>query len=327
VTRRVLIAAGLLASVVAGGTVGYMLIERWRLLDSLYMTVITVATVGFREVRPLSATGQVFTIGLIAAGVGGIAYSIGIIAEFVVEGQFRSIVEGRRMAKRISELENHYVVVGMGRVGSVVCSALRAEGVEFVVVDRCEGCAEVADEHGWLLLHGDATDEETLVAAGVSRARGLVTALDTDADNLFVALTARGLNPDLYIVARSSSVASEGKILRSGADRVLTPNVIGGRRMAAMLLDPLVSDYLDLVAHSGDLEFRLESLEVTSASQFAGLSIGEGRVHDRTGAFILAIARGEQLDTSPKAEAVLAVGDRLVALGTRTQLQALQELL
>lgn len=326
-TRRVTIAAGLLAAVLTGGTLGYMLIEGWGLLESIYMTVITVATVGFREMHPMSAAGHVFTIGLIIAGVGGIAYSIGTIAEYMVEGHFRTMLEGRRMAKRINELQDHYVVVGMGRVGSVVCNALAAEGVEFVVVDQCEECASVAEEHGWLYLQGDATDEETLTAAGVQRAKGLVTALDTDADNLFVALTARGLSPDLYVVARSSSVASEAKILRSGADRVITPNVIGGRRMAAMLLNPLVSDYLDLVAHSADLEFRLESLEVGPSSPLAGRSIRESRIHDETGTFILAISSGGRLDISPKAEALLSAGDRIVALGTHTQLEALSKLL
>lgn len=325
--RRVRRAALLLLSVLAGGTVGYMLIEGWGVRDSLYMTVITVATVGFREVYPLSAAGQWFTIALVFAGVGGIAYSIGTIAEFMVEGPLLELLEGRRMAKRIGELKDHYVVVGMGRVGSVVCETLAAQGVPFIVVDRCDECVAMAEEHGWLYLQGDATTEEVLETAGVRRARGLVTALDTDADNLFVSLSARGLNPGLYIVARSSSVASESKILRSGADRVITPNVIGGRRMATSLLDPLVSDYLDIATHNDEMEYRLEALSITGTSELAGRSIHDARIRDATGAFILAISSGGMMDRNPSPDRVLHDGDQLVALGTRSQIDALAALL
>jgi len=229
------------------------------------MTVITVATVGFREMGPLSPTGQAFTIGLIFAGVGGIAYSVGVIAEFMIEGHLTELMEERRMSKRIAGLEDHYIVAGMGRVGSVVCATLAEQGVDFIVIDRCDECVTTASEHGWLYIHGDATSEEVLEAAGVTRAKGLVTALDTDADNLFVAMTARGMNADLFIVSRSSSVASESKILRAGADRVITPNVIGGRRMVSSLLNPVVADYLDIVTHSEGTEIRLEMFPVTSA--------------------------------------------------------------
>lgn len=324
--RRARTAALLLVGVLIGGTAGYMLLEGWSLLDAVYMTVITVATVGFREVHPLSEAGHWFTIALVFAGVGGIAYSIGTIAEFMVEGHLLELLEGRRMAKRIGELYDHYVVVGMGRVGSVVCRTLDEQGVPFIVVDQCEECISEADENGWLYLQGDATSEEVLEAAGVRRAKGLVTALDTDADNLFVALTARGLNQKLYIVARSSSLTSEAKILRAGADRVITPNVIGGRRMATSLLNPLVADYLDTVTHKDELEYRLEALHVSERSELVGRSIGEARIRDVTGSFILAVASGGGMDSNPSSERVLKAGDQLVVLGTRSQLDALAAL-
>lgn len=324
--RRARTAALLLVGVLVGGTVGYMLVEEWNVLDSLYMTVITVATVGFREIHPLSEAGHWFTIGLIFAGVGGIAYSIGTIAEFMVEGHLVELLEGRRMAKRIGELNDHYVVVGMGRVGSVVCRSLHEQGVPFIVVDRCEECVSEADENGWLYLQGDATSEEVLEGAGVRRAKGLVTALDTDADNLFVALTARGMNPTMYIVARSSSLTSETKILRAGADRVITPNVIGGRRMATSLLNPLVADYLDTVTHNDELEYRLEALRIPEGSGLAGCSIGDARIRDMTGAFILAISSHGGMDSNPSASRVLDAGDQLIVLGTRSQLDALAAL-
>lgn len=326
--RRVRTAALLLLGVIAAGTAGYALIEGWQFLDSLYMTVITIGTVGYREVAPLSDAGRVFTIVLIFAGVGSIAFSFGTIVEFMVEGHLTSLLEGRRMEKRISALTGHHIVVGIGRVGSVVAKSLADEGVPFVVVDSCEECRVAAEEAGWLFVHGDATDEQVLLDAGVMRARGLVTAVDTDADNLFVSLTARTLNPSLYIIARSSSVTSEAKILRSGANRVITPNVIGGRRMAAMVLHPLVSDYLDIVTHGDEIEFRLDSMPIGSGSKLAGATIREARVRDLTGAYILAVRSGQgQINPNPPSETVLGAGDELVVLGTREQLASLAGLL
>lgn len=326
--RRVRTAALLLFGVIAAGTAGYALIEGWQFLDSLYMTVITIGTVGYREVAPLSDAGRVFTIVLIFAGVGSIAFSFGTIVEFMVEGHLTSLLEGRRMEKRINALTDHHIVVGIGRVGSVVAKSLADEGAPFVVIDSCEECGVAAEEAGWLFVHGDATDEQVLLDAGVMRARGLVTAVDTDADNLFVSLTARTLNPSLYIIARSSSVTSEAKILRSGADRVITPNVIGGRRMAAMVLHPLVSDYLDIVTHGDEIEFRLDSMPIGSGSKLAGVTIKDARVRDLTGAYILAV-RSETglINANPPSETRLGTGDELVVLGTREQLAALAGLL
>ncbi len=326
--RRVWTAALLLLGVIVAGTAGYAIIERWTFLDSLYMTVITIGTVGYREVGVLSDAGRVFTIVLIFAGVGSIAYSFGTILEFMVEGHLTSLLEGRRMQKRINALRGHHIVVGIGRVGSIVAKSLADEGVPFVIIDSCEECRAAAEEAGWLFVHGDATEEQVLLEAGVDRASGLVTAVDTDADNLFISLTARTLNPSLYIVARSSSVTSEAKILRSGADRVITPNVIGGRRMAAMVLHPLVSDYLDVVTHGDEIEYRLDSMPIGPVSRLSGSTIRDARIRDVTGAYILAVrpAAG-QINANPPAETVLATGDELVVLGTREQLAALAALL
>lgn len=326
--RRVRLAALVLVGVLTCGTVGYMLIEHWNLIDSLYMTAITITTVGFGEVASLDVAGRLFTMGLIAVGVAGIGYSVGTIVEFAVEGYLTGILGGRRMEKRIGALRDHQVVVGLGRVGSIVAQALADKGVPFVVVDSSEESLLAARDAGWLYVHGDATEEETLLHAGIASAKGLVTALDTDADNLFVALTARTLNPSLFIVARSSSVASEAKILRSGADRVLTPNVIGGRRMASMVLDPVVTDYLDVVMHGDRLEYKLESLVVAKDGRLEGRSIREARVRTETGAYILAVLpSGGTLDTDPAADTVLRAGDSLIVLGTSAQLETLARLL
>lgn len=325
--RRPFIAALLLAGLLAVGTAGYMVIEHWTLLDSIYMTVITVATVGFKEVATLSPAGQVFTIALVFSGVGGIAYCVGVLAEFMIEGQLTELVEGRRMTKRIEAMTDHYIVAGMGRVGSVVCATFKEQDVPFVVIDHSEDSGIEAGEHGWVYLRGDATSEETLEAAGIARARGLVAALDTDADNLFVAMSARGMNPELFIVARSSSITAESKILRAGADRVITPNVIGGRRMAASVLDPFVSDYLDLVSHSEGIEYRLDTFQVMERSSLAGRSIRDARIRNVTGAYIMAVASGGTTDSNPSADRVLVSGDHLVAFGTQSQLDALGAML
>jgi len=325
--KRVLIAVSVLLAVVIIGTIAYAALGPASLLDALYMTVITITTVGYRETVPVNVGTTVFTILLIFVGVGGIGYSFGVIVDFIIEGQMRAILEGRRMQKSISQLKDHYVVAGMGRVGSVVANELADAGVPFVMIDSCETCREDAEELGWLLVHGDATDERVLLDAGIERARGLVTALDTDADNLFVSLTARTLNPSVRIVARSSSLASESKILRSGADRVITPNVIGGQRMAAMLLKPAVADYLDVVTQSEGIEFRIDAVTVGESSELAGRSIRESHLYDRTGVFVLAIRRaGEPIKTGPAASDVLLVGDELIVLGTQEHCSALEAL-
>jgi voltage-gated potassium channel len=304
------------------GTVGYTLIEGWRLADSLYMTVITVATVGFREVQPLSAGGRAFRIVLILTGAGAILFSFGTFIDFLVEGHLRGILEGRRMNREIQSLKGHHIVAGLGRVGSEVARALNDRGERFVVVDRDERVLDAAQDSGWLFIDGDASSEETLIEAGIEQARSLVTALDTDADNLFVTLTARTLNPELFIVARSSHASNEEKLVRAGADRVLTPNVIGGRRMAAMVVSPAVSDYLDLVTHGGGIEFRLEEVQVGENAPYAGMSLSQARVRDVCGVLVLAIRRtGGEIDTNPSADSVMASGDRLVVLGTETQIK------
>jgi voltage-gated potassium channel len=245
----------------------------------------------------------------------------------MVEGHLREMMKGRRMSKRIEELEGHHIVVGMGRVGSVVCESLAEHGRPFVVVDRDEARMAEATERGWLHVTGDATDEQTLQEAGVARAKTLIAALDTDADNVFVSLTARGLKPDLFIVARSSSVASEGKLVRGGADRVITPDAIGGRRMANMAVNPIVSDYLDVVTRRGDVEFELEALPLPAASPCVGGTLADLRVHETTGAFILALQRDGRFIPDPRGETVLRPDDQLIVFGTRMQLDTLGEAL
>lgn len=320
-TRRLVYAVLGVVCVVIFGTVGYMLIEGWSAFDSLYMTVITVATVGFSEVHPLGHTGQTFTMVVIALGLAAQAFALTTFIDFFVAGHLRDMLEGRRMTKRIQDLDRHTIVAGIGRVGSVVARTLAEDGAAFVIIDRDEDRLRAAQDLGWLCVQGEAADETTLAAAGVERANALVTAVDSDADNLFVTVSARAMNPGLFIVARSSHESTEVKLVKAGANRVLTPNVIGGRRMAAMVTHPVVSDYLDLVAHGTGVEFRLQEIDVAGGSPLAGKSIAESRVRERTGVYILAVSRSDgSVDANPAASAVLGAGDTLVVLGTPGQL-------
>ena len=316
--RRLYIGLLLIALVLVVGTVGYMLIEQLPIFDAFYMTVITVATVGFREIpdKP-TMMGRLYTVVLIFAGIGSMGFALGTFIDFLVEGHLRGLLEERSMTRRIDAMSGHHIICGLGRVGTEVAHTLERDGADFVVVERDEYAVEAARQAGWVFMQSDAAEEETLVEAGIERAASLVAALDTDADNVFVTLTARQLNPKLLIVARSSTENSEAKLRRAGADKVTTPSVIGGRRMASMLTQPLVSDYLDLVTKGDDFEFRLEQFAVSEASAMVGSTIADCRLHDRYGVFVLAVhSVSGQVNLKPQATTVISAGDTLVLLGT-----------
>lgn len=307
----------IVALVVAVGTSGYALIEGWSLFDSLYMTIITVGTVGFGETHPLSVPGRAFTMVLILAGVGALGYSLAQFIDFLLEGHLTGFLEGRRMHKRIEHLSGHTIVAGFGRVGSVACDSLHDEGADFVIVDADERACDEAREAGWLAINGDATEEDVLLAAGVERAGSVITALSGDAENLFVTVTARGLNPDAFIVARSSHASTEPKLLKAGANRTITPNVIGGRRMAAMVLRPTVSEYLDIVTQGDGVEYRLQEVELSAHSVFSGKTLAEARIREITGAQVVAVVgRDGAVDGNPGPDTVVSAGEKLVVLGT-----------
>lgn len=322
--RRIMLALIPVAVVIALATLGYSLLWGWSPLDALYMTIITVGTVGYREVQPLTDAGKIFTILVILSGVVAGGFALTRIFEALLETRLSGVWEVRRMSKRIEQLDGHTILAGIGRVGSAVARTLVAEGASFVIVDVSDESIETARDEGWLYVQGDATEEEVLREAGIGRAGSIVTALDTDAENLFVAVTARSMNPEIFIVARASHSTTEDKLLRAGANRVLTPNVIGGRRMATMVLHPTVSDYLDLVSHGSGLEYRLQEVTVGEGSRLAGQSIGDARVRATTGAYILAVRhRDGRIDSNPSADTVLHAGDQLVVLGTGAQVDSL----
>jgi voltage-gated potassium channel len=287
----------IMAVVIVAGTIGYSLIEGWGLLDSLYMTMITIFTVGFGEVHELSRAGAIFTIFLILGGVGAILYGLGSMMELVVSGQLSGVFR-RRVVKR-----------------------------QVIVENDPEALAR-AEKEGFLVVAGDASTDEALETAGIKKAKGLVAAVGSDADNIYVTLSARVLNPKLLIVARAASDDTLSKLQRAGADRVVSPYGIGGRQMATLMLKPLVSDYLDVVTSGGELEFRVEELELTPTCCAIGRSIGDMAVRKNTGATILAVRRGQTgaFDTNPSPDSLLTEGDTIIAIGTPAEIVKLEEL-
>ena len=280
VLRRLSWSALAFVSVVVVGTVGYWMLG-FGLLDAAYQTITTITTVGFREVEPLGAAGQVFTMLLILAGVGTALYLFGVAFESLVEGDLRAVRRRRRMDREIAGLRDHVVVCGWGRVGNATARYVHGEGHRVVVVDHDpERLAGIEHLH----VAGDATDDAVLMAAGIMRAKALIAAIDTDAENLYVTLSGRSLRPDLFIIARARDEASEAKLRRAGADRVVNPQAIGGARMGAFVSQPFVSEFLDVVMHEAQVEFRLEEVPITASSALAGAKIRDAAVRERTGA-------------------------------------------
>ncbi len=325
--RRLAPPLTMLAGVILFGTVGYVYLERMAPLDALYMAVITITTVGFREVKPLDPAGKVFTTVLILVGVGSFTYFATTIANYFIAGEIKGLLELRKMRAQIKDLQDHFVVCGYGRMGQQVAREFRRENRPLVIVDSDEQAVHAATREGYLAICGDAEDDAVLKSAGVERARGLVAVLDSDAGNLMVTLSARNLNDKLFIVTRSNNEANISKFVAAGADRVLFPHGLGGRRIAQMAIRPHVTEFLELVMHDEDLELWLEELTVAIGSRLDGCAIGDAHIRRETGANIVALRqRTGKLLTAPGPKTVLQAGDILVALGTRQALEALRQM-
>lgn len=314
---------GLLAAVIAYGVTGYHVLEGWSLSDALYMTVMTLSTVGYREVHPLSPGGQWFTISLILAGVIALFVALGVVTELVVSGQLGRVTRRRRMDTRIRRLNQHHVICAYGRVGHAVTDELVRQGVPLVVIERQQELIAALGERGLPYLAADPTDEQVLRRAGIMRARALVCAVDSDAVNVYITLTARALNPELMIVARASDPGSIDKLVRAGADQVVSPYLLSGRRMAFLAQHPAVVDFLDLM--SVVPEQRLEEIVVRPRSTLEGATVGEtAAAHNGTTILAVRPASGAPV-AFPGADTKLAEGDRVVVLGPLTALDSLSE--
>jgi len=321
---RLLIASLFLLMVIGAGVIGYRVLEDYSWLDSLYMTVITLTTVGFQEIKPLGGAGRIFTIVLLVAGLGVVFYTAVAAARYVVEGEFQQFFGRRRMEKKIGVLKDHYLVCGFGRIGEVVCRELASKPVPFVVIEVDEERSHKADEAGYLVLQGDASDEKVLLAAGVAGAKGLFAALSTDAGNVFVTLMARELNPSLVVVARAETERSERTLMHAGASTVISPYAMGGHRMAQAALRPAVVDIIELATHHQNLELQLEEIGVPQGSPCAGKTLRDSAL-DELGVIVVAIKRASgRMLFNPAGEERIAVGDRLVALGEAARLKDLE---
>lgn len=307
-----------LAVVIGAGTAGYTMLG-FTLLDALYQTVTTITTVGFREVNPLGATGQVFTMVLILTGVGTALYALGALLEAFIEGDVGSHVGRRRMDHSISRMSGHVIVCGWGRVGTASRRYLRGAGRRIVVVDRdAAQLAEIDEPH----IIGNVTDDDVLRAAGVDRASALIAALDSDADNVYVTLSARALNPRIVIISRASDAAAASKLRRAGADQTVNPELMGGRRMGAFALQPHVADFLDLLMHDEGLDYRLAEIHVPPDSPIIGQPVSRRSA----GARLLALRRpGGPFLVDPDGTVPAEAGTVLIALGTDEQLTTLRE--
>ncbi len=320
--RRLRVGLAALVVVLLGGTLGYLALG-FGVLDAVYQTVTTVTTVGYREVRPLSVAGKIFTIAVILVGVGTAAYTFSVLIETLVEGQVRDIVGRRRMERRIEAMDGHVIVCGWGRVGRAISHYVSGAGQEVVIVDSDPERIRTVPHPSVL---GDATDDSVLRRAGIDKAKVLVTALHTDAGNLYVTLTARSLRTDLFIVARARVASAEPKLVQAGADRVVNPQGIGGARMAAFAVSPHVTEFLDVVMHDGSLEFRLEEVPVPPGSTLAGATLREAHIRDRTGALVLAMRNHDgTFITNPSPDTRIGTGVILIVIGTEAQLGALDQ--
>jgi voltage-gated potassium channel len=306
------------------GTVGFVVIEGWSVLDGLYMTVITLTTIGFSEVHPLSTGGRVFTIVLAVAGVGALFYAVLGLFQFLMEGELALLLGVRRMKGRIESLRDHYILCGFGRVGTEIAREFTGRRVLFVIVDSNPEAIGRAQAAGYLVVGGDATSDTVLHEAGIDRARGLLAASDSDAGNTFVVLAAKALRPDLYVVARAGRAESEPRMLRAGADRTISPYTISGRRMALSALQPLVVEFIDTLARGRQEEQILAEIEISPES-----GLGDRTIQDVMQSCRATVVLGVQratgaIQVGPRGDTSLKVGDTLIVLGEEAELESIR---
>jgi voltage-gated potassium channel len=327
---RLVLPVSLVVGVVIVGTLGYRWLWRgiggtW--LDALFMTVTTITTIGYGEVKPLSGAGRIFTMGIAVAGIGAFFYTFSVVLDHLVATGVADPRGRRRMERRIAALEGQVIVAGLGRVGRQAATELAEAGTPFVAVDPGATAARFAEEHGYLLLAGDATEDAVLERAGIRRARGLIATTANDATNMYIVLSARVLNPALRIVARAADEVSVPKLIRAGADRAISPYAIGGHRLAHLILSPAVVDFFETALRPGQEALAIEDLALPPAGRAVGRTLEALGVRQATGASVLAVLRDGAPITNPPPDLTLRTGDRFLALGTSDQLERLEKLI
>jgi len=315
----------LLALVIATGTVGYIVIEGWSPWDAFYMTMITVTTVGYREVHPLSRAGERFTVAIVTVGVATVLYTFSFLMAQVVEGDLQERWAARRRVRMLDELTNHFIICGFGRIGQTIAREFSRQAVPFVIIERVADRMQSAIDAGYLAVEADASSEQVLRRIGIERARGFIAAVGTDAENVYAVLTARLLRPDLFIIGRAETADAQSKLLRAGADRVLSPYQIGGLQLAQTALRPAVVDFVQLATSSDNLDLNMEQVKIGTGSSLAGRTIIEANLRQRFGVVVVGIQRADgTMQFNPAPETAMAVGDFLVVLGQAKNLRELE---
>lgn len=324
--RNLVIVMALLALLIITGVIGYALLLHVNLIDALYMTVITISTVGYKEVADMDSAAKIFTICIIIAGLGIAGFAVTNLITFLTEGHLKKIWRNRRMENKISELNKHYIVCGAGETGQNIIAQFLVNKVSFVVVDTREDKIKDLHERGILAILGDPSHEATLEQAGIRRAEGLVSALSSDPENIYTVLTARFLNNDLYIVSRAIEMHAHEKLCMAGADRTVSPNEIGGRRMAAMMVRPSIFSFLDIVTYAGDDVLNLEEVVLHEGSSLKNARLKEARIPEQTGLLVLAIKKKatSAMIFNPSSDEQLELGDSMIVLGDSEKVNKLK---
>ena len=319
--RNTLIGLVALLVLTAAGTMGYMRLEGYSLGEAVFMAVTVLSTVGLQP-RPLGPGGQVVTVVLIVLGLGVVLYTVGLITQQVIEGEFRALFGRRRMERDIDEMQGHVIVCGFGRMGRMVCRELGAKPMPFVIAERDEAAVRRAEDDHYAVLLGDATEEDTLRKAGIMRASALITAVPSDAENVFITLTVRALRPELVVVARAETEAGAERLRQAGATRVVSAYAIGGHRMAQAILRPSVLDFVDLATHHRSLELQIEEIPINRAGS---RPLGESEVRENLDVMVIAVRKaGGELRFNPSPKEPIAQGDRLLVVGEAQSLKALE---
>ncbi len=324
-SKQIILSLILFAALIAGGCIGYMVIEHWSLMDALYMTVITLATVGFGEVHEISVPGRIFTLGLILVGGGFFLFLISDIIKFLVEGRIRHVLGRHKLDVQIKKLSSHYIVCGYGRIGRILTHYLIQKYIDVVVIERDENISAKMNNDGILYLLGEATDEEILIKSGIKKAKGIISVTGTDAENVFLVLLAKQLNPNIFVVARADRNSAKRTLTAAGADKVISPYDIGARRMAHAILRPTVIKFLEMAFSDDATDIQIEEIRVHPQSRLCKMPLKKTGIRQQMNLIIIAIqTESGEMVFNPGAETQLAAMDKVIAMGRARDLRQLE---